>query len=70
MSKTSTKQPGIDGRAPSRGMILGLDAFEKISAIEGIHLTREMKRDVKAICSPQISGAERTRLINSKYGKK
>jgi hypothetical protein len=70
MSKTSTKQPGLDSRHRNQGMTPGLGAFEKISAVEGVYLSREMKRDVKAISGQQLSGAERTRLINSKYGKK
>ena len=70
MSKTSPKAPAIEVRHRERGIILGLRAFEKISAVEGVHLSRAMKRDVEAFSRPQISGAERTRLINSKYGKK
>jgi hypothetical protein len=70
MSKMSPKQSGLDSRHRDRGMTLGLGAFEKISAVEGVYLSREMKRDVKAISGQQISGADRTRLINSKYGKK
>ena len=66
----SPKQPGLHGRHRDRGMILGLGAFEKISAVEGVYLSPEMRRDVKSISGQQISGVERTRQINGKYGKK
>ncbi len=54
----------------TRGVVLGLGAFEKISAVEGVSLTREMKRDLHSISGPRTSAAERTRFITSKYGKK
>jgi hypothetical protein len=71
MGKFGSKASGLDGRHHDRnGTTLGLKAFEKISAIEGVRLSREMRRDVRAITEPKISGAERTRFITDKYGKK
>lgn len=54
----------------SGGLVLGLGAFEKISAIEGIRLTDEMKRDLHAFEQRGMSSEERTRFITEKYGRK
>ncbi|WP_342150478.1 hypothetical protein [Methylorubrum sp. SB2] len=47
---------------------LGLDAFERISAVEGVRLTDEMRRDLLAFEREQIGAQERTRFIAEKYG--
>lgn len=54
----------------TRGVVLGLAAFEKISAVEGVKLTREMKQDLQTISGQHMSATERTRFLTSKYGKK
>lgn len=58
--------PGL-GRV---GFILGRDNFEKISAVEGIHLSDEMKRAFRDFDREGISGDERRRALISKYGKR
>ncbi|WP_158809953.1 hypothetical protein [Beijerinckia sp. L45] len=50
--------------------LLGLPHSKKISAVEGVRLSSEMRRDVKSISDQQIGDTGRTHLINSKYGKK
>lgn len=54
----------------SGGLVLGLGAFEKISAIEGIRLTDEMKRDLHGFEQHGMSSEGRTRFITEKYGRK
>lgn len=53
-----------------RGLTLGLGAFEKISAVEGIRLTADMKRDLQALERQRLTAEERTRFISGKYGRK
>ncbi|TGE01902.1 hypothetical protein [Methylobacterium nonmethylotrophicum] len=50
--------------------VLGLEAFEKISAVEGIYLTAEMKRDLLSFEERGMSSEERTQFIAEKYGRK
>jgi len=49
---------------------LGRDSFAKISAVEGIRLTREMKQDFREFDRKGLSAAERRRAIVNKYGRK
>ena len=80
MSKMSAKQPGLDGRhrdaagdiRQKRGdtQTLGLRAFEKISAVEGIRLSSEMRRDLKGLDARHMDEGQRSRFITGKYGKK
>lgn len=67
MSKAA--RPGTT-KTKTTGRTLGLGAFEKISAVEGVRLTPEMKRDLQQLDSPRMTAAERTRFIAGKYGKK
>lgn len=64
-------------KAPSNGeidatkrFVLGRDSFARISAVEGIRLTSEMKRDLQAFDRKGLSSAERRRAIMKKYGRK
>lgn len=66
MSKART----VTGKEQGRGLILGLGAFEKISAVEGVRLTPEMKRDLQALERQRMTAEERTRFISGKYGQK
>ncbi len=65
MSKARTDK----AKKRSAGLVLGLAAFEKISAIEGIRLTEEMKRDLHAFDRHGMTSDERTRFITEKYGR-
>lgn len=75
----SVQQPGLDERhrgtageirqKRSDTRTLGLRAFEKISAIEGIRLTDEMRNDLKSLDAGQMEEGECSQFIASKYGK-
>ncbi|GJE28945.1 hypothetical protein [Methylobacterium organophilum] len=57
------------GRVEGRGRILGLAAFEKISAVESLTLTAAMKRDLRAFEKNKTAPEERTRILLEKYGR-
>lgn len=60
----------VNTKITTKGQVLGLGAFEKISAVEGVRLTREMKLDLQGLEKRRATSAERTRFITGKYGKK
>ena len=66
MGKRSTKPAEIK----AKGFNLGRAGFAQISAVEGIFLTPEMKRDFKAFDAKGLSDEERRRAIINKYGKR
>jgi hypothetical protein len=49
---------------------IGRDAFGKISAIEGLFLTEEMKHDFQTFDRERLSNEKRRRAIMSKYAGK
>lgn len=49
---------------------LGREAMGKINSVEGIGLTGEIKRDLRAFDRSNLSTVERRRAIAKKYGKK
>jgi hypothetical protein len=55
-------------RAKARRLTIGLAGFEKVSAIEGLHLTREMKRTFSALERQGASAAQRRTAIIKRYG--
>lgn len=64
MTKTITSS-----RNATKGFKLGRRAFEKISALEGIHLSPEMVRDLDEFDRKGISGDARRKAIARKYGR-
>lgn len=54
--------------AKAQRLTIGLADFEKISAIEGLHLTREMKRTFSALERRGASAAQRRAAIIKRYG--
>ncbi len=64
MSKTAVKSKNRSGR-----FTLGREAFTKISAVEGIHLSPEMERDFREFDRKGLTAAERRKAISRKYGK-
>lgn len=48
---------------------LGLDSFEKISAVEGIGLSPALKRDFREFDRKGLSAEQRRRAIRAKYGR-
>ena len=60
---------GRDGRI--RGVdtfAVGSDSFDRISAVEGIFLSKEMKREFRTFDRKGLSPRERRELLISKYG--
>src|SRR5262245_10224088 len=60
---------GRDGRI--RGVdtyAVGSDSFDRISAVEGIFLSEEMKRDFRALDRKRLSPRERREWLIAKYG--
>jgi hypothetical protein len=60
---------GKDGRIRDT-FTIGRDPFAKISALEGIHLTDRMKRDLEDFDRRKLSSRERQREIGEKYGNR
>ncbi|HTQ12521.1 MAG TPA: DUF87 domain-containing protein [Rhizomicrobium sp.] len=54
----------------SKRVVLGRARFAKISAVEGIHLTHEMQRDLRQFDELGLSADERRKRIAKKYGKR
>lgn len=61
-----TKKPS---GAKSKGLVIGRKGFEKISAIEGIRMPREMKTTFSALDKRGASPEVRRNTILRKYGK-
>jgi hypothetical protein len=49
-------------------LTIGLAGFEKVSAIEGLHLTPDMKRTFRAFDRQGASAAQRRAAIIKRYG--
>lgn len=49
------------------GYTIGRDAFAKISAVEGIHLTKEMQKDFQVFEQKKLSPKDRREAIAKKY---
>ena len=64
MKKASQTQKGGNG-----GYTIGRDAFAKISAVEGIYLTKEMREDFKAFEQKGLSSQDRREAISKKYAR-
>jgi hypothetical protein len=52
-----------------RKFTLGRQAFAKISAVEGIELTRDMRADFKSFDDKKLTPAQRRAALARKYGK-
>ena len=53
----------------SRGYTVGRSAFAKISAVEGIRLTKEMERDFRLFEHKGLSAKGRRQEIVKKYAR-
>lgn len=56
-------------RAKSKGLVIGRKGFEKISAVEGIRMSREMKSTFSTLDKKGASAEVRRSTIVRKYGK-
>ncbi len=59
----------IVGNGKSDAFTIGLADFEKISAVEGLHLSAEMKKMFREFDRKNLSAAARRKRIIAKYGK-
>jgi hypothetical protein len=69
--KQARKSPGRKverSKAKAQRLTIGLAGFEKVSAIEGLHLTRDMKRTFSAFERQGASAAQRRAAIIKRYG--
>ena len=62
------------GRQPVRrsgreGFTIGHAAFAKISAVEGLHFTMEMEKDLQELDRKGLSSEARRRFLIGKYSK-
>ena len=57
------------GRRAKTGIVIGRERFAKISAVEGIELTHDMKKRAAEFDRRGLSGAERRRNIMKAYRK-
>jgi hypothetical protein len=55
-------------KAKGPSLTIGLAGFEKVSAIEGLYLTRDMKRTFRTLERQGASAAQRRAAIIKKYG--
>ena len=64
-----SKQPKV-ARSTARvqRLTIGLAGFEKVSAIEGLHLTRDMKRTFSTLERQGASAAQKRAAIIKRYG--
>lgn len=62
------KKTGKHARVKTRPIKIGLAGFEKISAIEGLRVTRDMKGTFRSLDERGATAAERRRVIAKKYG--
>ncbi len=52
---------------PSRGFVLGRERFARISAVEGVALTDEMRATLERFDREGLSAEERRRAIHGQY---
>jgi hypothetical protein len=64
MKKTTQTQKEAAG-----GYAIGRNAFAKISAVEGIHLTKEMQKDFQVFEQKGLSAKDRREAISKKYAR-
>ena len=53
----------------NRGYTIGRNAFAKISAVEGIYLTKEMHEDFNAFDQSGLPHSDRREAIFNKYAR-
>jgi hypothetical protein len=68
MKKAARPKANKRAKAKPKGLTIGLAGFAKISAIEGLHLTRDMKRTFSTLDRRGASAAQRRAAIIKRYG--
>jgi hypothetical protein len=54
----------------TRPFTIGREQFQKISAVEGVHLNRGMHEEFREFDRQEMPAAERRRILVAKYGRK
>jgi hypothetical protein len=54
---------------PTKGFVLGRQRFAKISAVEGIDLDGDVRRELEAFDAMGLSSDARRAAVKAKYGK-
>jgi hypothetical protein len=68
MKKSGKPKTSKRPKPKARSLTIGLAGFAKISAIEGLHLTREMRATFNALKRQGVSPRQRRAAIVKKYG--
>jgi hypothetical protein len=68
MKKAGKPKANKRAKAKLKGLTIGLSGSAKISAIEGLHLTRDMKRTFSTLERRGASAAQRRAAIIKRYG--
>jgi hypothetical protein len=55
-------------KTASKRFTIGLAAFEKVSAVEGLHLSGDMKRTFASLERRRVTPAQRRAALIKKYG--
>jgi len=64
----SKKRNVVRAKGKTPRLTIGLAGFEKVSAIEGLHLTRGMKKTFSTLERQGASPAQRRAAIIKRYG--
>lgn len=67
-ARKSKKRKVARAKAKEQRLTIGLAGFENVSAIEGLHLTRGMKRTFNMLERQGVSPAQRRAAIIKRYG--
>ena len=68
MKKIAKIRTNKRSKAKAGTVVIGLAGFEKISAIEGLHLSREMKATFRTLDRKGATARQRRAAIIKKYG--
>jgi hypothetical protein len=63
------RKTGKQTSVKAKRLTIGLAGFEKISAVEGIRLTQDMRRVFRGLEARNASAAERRSVIAKRYGR-
>ncbi|MGA9846942.1 MAG: hypothetical protein WBQ45_04800 [Roseiarcus sp.] len=67
MRKLSPLRPERPTRARPAGFVIGRDRFARISAVEGVALTPDMRADLERFDRDGLSAAERRSAIQARF---
>ncbi len=68
MKKSEKPKMAKRAKPKAGGVTIGLLGFEKISAIEGLHLTSDMKTTFRTLKRSGASSRQRRAALIKKYG--